>query len=205
MVKVISTVVTILVIALFPPAALALVSQNAIPGDRTYPIKRKLEDGILLALSVRPSWKAGFSVVKSDRRLQESQALIASGKDASVTLTELVTTTNVAATEIKNADVAEQRILSQNLVNSINNYQIKLTVAEQEAAKVTANVPLQTPTPAQQAQAVTSGINLPTPQPVVISVQQIETTKKQLDSIKQKVEKDKKEKEVQGKGSSKQD
>ena len=39
MIKLLSIICLVLAIVLFPPAALALVSNNAVPGDATYPIK----------------------------------------------------------------------------------------------------------------------------------------------------------------------
>jgi len=38
-IKLLSIICLVLAIVLFPPAALALVSNNAVPGDATYPIK----------------------------------------------------------------------------------------------------------------------------------------------------------------------
>ena len=46
MIKLLSIICLVLAIVLFPPAALALVSNNAVPGDATYPIKRALEVAI---------------------------------------------------------------------------------------------------------------------------------------------------------------
>src|SRR5690349_17370946 len=128
MLKIISTIVAILVIAFFPPAALAFISQNAVPGERTYPVKRKLEDGILLVAGLRPEWKAAFSVTQSDRRLEETKTLITTGKSAYETLKELVNSTSVAESEINDVSDTYQRTQLQNNLNqSINKYESTLT------------------------------------------------------------------------------
>ncbi|MBI3485624.1 hypothetical protein HY025_01620 [Candidatus Daviesbacteria bacterium] len=52
MVKLLATFILILTIMLFPPATLAYISQNSLPGDRLYPVKRGLEDGVLWLASI---------------------------------------------------------------------------------------------------------------------------------------------------------
>ena len=117
----------ILVIALFPPATLALISNNAIPGDRIYPIKRGLEDIIFAIVSLNPVTKAWFAAARSDRRFQEFSTLIAQGKFASNTLNELVSQAEVAASEIKRIDdpIRRQQLVNQ-LSQSIDKYNQKL-------------------------------------------------------------------------------
>ena len=75
MVRLLSTIVLILAIILFPPAVLALVSNNAVPGDSTYSIKRFLEDGIYTIASLNPGEaddaKKRFEEIK--KRLEEEK------------------------------------------------------------------------------------------------------------------------------------
>ena len=61
MIRLLSIITLILSIVLFPPASLALISNNAVPGDSIYPIKRFLEDGIYAVASITPGTKAWFS------------------------------------------------------------------------------------------------------------------------------------------------
>ncbi len=139
MTKIISITVLVLMIVLFPPAALAFVSQNAIPGDNTYPVKRKLEDIILAIASVNPHTKAMFEVNLSDTRFSESRVLLTEGKDASPTLNELVTTANVAASQINQlSDPSQKQQLAAQLSESINKY-------EQELEQVKTQMAYQTP------------------------------------------------------------
>lgn len=124
MAKWLSILVLVLMVGLFPPSVLALISNNAVPGDATYPIKRKLEDGILLVVSLNPSTKAWFSANRSGRRFDEARVLIAQGKqEAGGSLNELVSQTVVAARqieEVKNPVQKEQ--LRQQLTQSIEQY-----------------------------------------------------------------------------------
>lgn len=113
----------VLVILLFPPATLALISNNAVPGDATYPIKRKLEDVIFAIASVNPVSKAWFSAARSDRRFQEVNTLIAQGKQANRTLQELVQETQSTADEISQVkDAGQKTQLEQQLKDSIKKY-----------------------------------------------------------------------------------
>lgn len=100
MTKIISFIILVLLIILTPPAVLAYISQDAVPGDMAYPIKRKLEDGILLLASIHPTTKAYFSLAFSQRRFKEAKALIAQGKDANQTLGELSSQINSAVTDV---------------------------------------------------------------------------------------------------------
>ncbi len=123
MTKLLSILSLILAIVLFPPAALALISNNAIPGDSTYPIKRSLEDIIYAAASVNPTTKAWFAGARSDRRYQEVTVLIAQGKEAKSTLNELVEQTQIAATQINQvSDPAQKEKLVSQLTDSITKY-----------------------------------------------------------------------------------
>jgi len=141
MVKILSTIVLILVVLLFPPAVLAFVSQNAIPGDKTYPIKRGLEEVILKVASVNPTTQAWFSVNVSNRRFDESKALLLAGKDANMSLTDLVTSTKVAAAEINNLDTSKKTQLAADLSSSIDQYQTSLTAVQ---TQLSAQVALKT-------------------------------------------------------------
>ena len=73
--KIISTFALIIMIVLFPPAALITVSQGAVQGDATYPIKRILEDGIFAVASLNSVSKAWFAAARSDRRFKEFTTL----------------------------------------------------------------------------------------------------------------------------------
>lgn len=113
----------ILALLLFPPAALALISNNAVPGDATYPIKRGLEDVIFSIASVHPVTKAWFSAARSDRRFQEFNILVTSGKQSDATLNELVEQTQSTANQIVQiSDQNQKAQLAEKLSESIKKY-----------------------------------------------------------------------------------
>lgn len=124
----------VLIIVLFPPSVLALISNNAVPGDTTYPIKRKLEDGILLIVSVNPTTRAWFSANRSTRRFDEARILIAQGKQtAGASLEELVSQTVVAAKEIDQiSDPVQKEQLKQQLSQSIAQYSLGLNEIQKQ-------------------------------------------------------------------------
>ena len=120
MVKLLSIFTIILAIVLFPPAALALVSNSAVPGDKTYPIKRSLEDIIYSVASLNPTTQAWFSAARSGRRYKEFTILITQGKFEKNSLNELVSQTGVAVAQVNQITNTTTRIkyideLSQNL------------------------------------------------------------------------------------------
>lgn len=127
MVKLFSIISLVLAIVLFPPAALALVSNNAVPGDATYPIKRALEDGIFAVASLNPTTKAWFAAARSDRRFKEFTTLVAQGKKGGETLNELVEQTQVAANQIAQVnDEGQKQQLIEQLSQSIKKYDLGL-------------------------------------------------------------------------------
>jgi len=133
-------------ILLFPPAVLAVISNDAVPGQPTYPIKRILEAGFLAIVSVNPNLKAQFTIKRTERRYDESIHLIEAGdssQNVSNSLGELVRHTREAAKEvakIENAQEKQQK--SVELKQSIKKYQQGL-IAEQQ--KIEARPGYQTP------------------------------------------------------------
>lgn len=181
MARIIGVLTLALMILLFPPATLALISNNAIPGDATYPIKRILEAGILKMLSVNPTTVAWFTVKRSERRFAEATTLLSAGKrdqTVRVTLNELVGHTDQAAKEIaKVDDPGRKKQLVNELKQSINKYQVRLE-AEKEKIKTEQYQtptgqpsPSVTPEPTPTSQPVYStpstGLPSPTPTPRV--------------------------------------
>ena len=161
MIRIFSFLTVILAIVLFPPAALAFISNNAVPGDRTYPIKRSLEGVILTVVSVHPFSKAWFSVERSNRRFDESITLITEKKNDKVepTLKELVAQTRDAANEIisiKDPVVKKEKI--KDLRENIQKYDEKLKEIEQELQSQGAAEP-----PSQQVSPTPSPTLAPSP------------------------------------------
>lgn len=163
--RLLSIISLILALVLFPPASLALVSNNAVPGDVTYPIKRTLEDGIYAIASLNPITRAWFSAARSDRRFKEFSTLITQGKSASNTLNELVVQTEVAASEIKkiNDPIRRQQLLNQ-LSQSIDKYDQKLEEISQPAPTLAQP----SPTPAVTPSPTRTSPPAITPKPTVL-------------------------------------
>jgi hypothetical protein len=135
MAKIISMIVLVMLVILSPPAVLAYVSQDALPGEMTYPIKRKLEDGILLLVSITPYTKALFAVAQTQRRFEESAGLLKKDASASDSLKELVSQTGIAAQDINNLNNQNQKKeIAAKLVTSINKYNKAL---EEQGSKTT--------------------------------------------------------------------
>src|SRR3989344_5616963 len=152
MFKLLSLICLVLFILLTPPAVLAYISQDAVPGDITYPIKRKLEDGIVLVAAINPTTKAIFSVDRSTRRFKESSALLSKGKVPIESLSELIFQTQLASTEIAQVkDPVEKKRLQEKLEKSIGEYIQGLTEAKKQVKDENPNpqfnLPQTSPTP----------------------------------------------------------
>lgn len=136
--KIISNALIILMMVLFPPAALITVSQGAADGDLAYPIKRGLEDSILFLTSFNPTTRAYFAVARANRRYEETALLLSKGNNASSTLEELVTQSNTAAGDIGKISSASRRaLLIADLSNSITRYDQGLAQANEKISQDT--------------------------------------------------------------------
>ena len=124
MVRILSIIALIFLVALTPPAALAFISQDALPENKIrYPIKRTLESGILLISSIHPATKAYFAVARSQRRFKEATALLGSKKDAEKTLSEFTIQTGEAVQDIKTVNnVSRKSELISDLSKSVLEY-----------------------------------------------------------------------------------
>ena len=138
MFKVLSIIILVFFIALLPPAALAFVSQDAIPGDSLYPVKRKLEDGIILLVSLNSTSRAWFSASLAQRRFDESTGLLAKNDNVKAvgSLQELVSQTTLTVQDIKKVQNKNTRKqLAKALVKSIDQYNISLTQTKNQLSQ----------------------------------------------------------------------
>lgn len=200
MIRLLSILTIILAIILFPPAALALVSNNAVPGDSTYPIKRFLEDGIYAVASLNSVSKAWFSAARSDRRYKEIKILVTSGKQAKATLQELVSQADITVEQMKQVtDKTQRKQLLNDYVQTLNKYeenlkQLSSDVASSPQISITPTpfptptaVPTVKPQPASAQPTPTSvPTRTPTPTPTLIptptSVQQPQVSPEPVNS-----------------------
>lgn len=137
MARLLTIISLILVILLFPPAALALISNNAVPGDSTYPIKRGLEEVIVRVASIHPTTETWFSIERSGRRFEESKILLTAGKsEANTSLDELVSQTEAVSKEIaKIQDPVKKQELKDKLSTEIKKYDEGLEKIQQQIAQ----------------------------------------------------------------------
>lgn len=181
--------VLVLALVLMVPTVLILASQNAIPGDSTYLIKRKLEDGIIVVASLHPSTRAMFHVGFSQRRFKEAVAVIKKGGKGYESLDELVSQTRTAATSVKNlSDKEAKKQLAADLSKQIEEYdkiiaqlgRNKAAVRNQVVVKASPTaIPTATPIPPlglSPVPTVGQTASVPTPTPVIIVIQPPEDT-----------------------------
>lgn len=189
MIKVFSLLATILFFILLPPAILAFASQDALPGDRLYPFKRGLENGILTIASLYPTSKAWFSLDYTNRRFTEATTLINKGEvaEAKSSLNELVEQTSKVALEIKTVQNQEQKEkLLVELNKSINDYKQGLTQVKQGVQTTNVNPANSTQSaPPQPQPSLTTFSPTPSATPLAYNSQPQESF---LNSIDQDIE-----------------
>lgn len=188
--KIITALTLLLAILLFPPATLALISNNAVPGDTTYPLKRGLEDVIYAVASLNPTTRAFFAAARSDRRFEEIKTLVSSGRSVKDSLQELVIQTDIAVKQIQKVeDPQKKKELIANLKQSIEKYDQGLTQMQKSYEKYQPQ-----PTAAPVPISVTSPTPSTTPAPVVSPPSEavnIEDTREDLEEIKKELEEEK--------------
>lgn len=135
MLALLSKALIVLMIVLLLPTGLVFASQNAVPGDMTYPVKRGLENVIVTAASLHPSTRAFFKTDMAGRRYKEAVALIRRGDVGSAqSLQELVLQTESAALDISQiSDLSAKEQLADNLSKQIEGYKIGLSKLETSA------------------------------------------------------------------------
>lgn len=162
-----SRLILVLSVILIIPTALIIISQNAVPGDRTYPIKRGIEGTIASLASLTPQTRAFFSVDLTDRRYKEAVALIKKGDNPTTSLSELVTQTQVAAQDINTvSDTQTKKQLVASLTKQIDEYDQGLANFGQEQSPL-----FLTPTTSVPNVIVPPSGLTPTPTPVLIVMQ----------------------------------
>lgn len=139
--NILSKVFIIVIIVLLFPTGLILASQNASPGDNTYPIKRGMEGVLSSILSLNPITKAYFKTDLSNRRFKESIVLLKRNSvDKAATntsLVEMLSTTAQASADIKNvSDPALKKKMAADLSNQITNYKQGLLVVAKEKNQI---------------------------------------------------------------------
>lgn len=155
----------VLMVVLLVPTGLVFASQDAVPGDRTYPIKRGLENVIVTLASVHPATRAFFKADMSKRRYKEAVALVKRGDtESQSSLVELVAQTEAAAEDIGQiSDPKAKQELVENLSRQIDEYQTGLTKLETQSDPLTQATQPYSPSLSPVVQPTSAPIAQPTP------------------------------------------
>lgn len=171
--KILNTSSWVALIFLAPVALLIFLSQDTIPGDLFYPIKRGMEGVVLAAASVNPATRVAFRTDLTQKRFNEaeklllasagfSEGLVQSGQ-ATKALDSLVNEVATAQEEVSSLSNSQNRTeLTEKLIDKIDEYQNKLAKVQAQTPSPT-NTPVPT-SPPQQPQATT--VPSPTTTPV---------------------------------------
>ena len=112
---------------LTPAFFIAFLSQNSLPGDLLYPVKRGIENTLIAAASVNPATKAVLLADISDRRFTEADTLLLSQANTAP-LNDLIAQVESAEVAIDNvSDPVKQEELTTKVIAQIEEYQAKLT------------------------------------------------------------------------------
>ena len=153
-----------------PVTVLILLSQNAIPGDIFYPIKRSMENVVLAAASVSPTTRVAFRTDLTGRRFDEAEKLLLARSDTtglSDFIAELQTTQQEVAVL---SSTEEKNVSTEKLIKKIDEYQAKLVQVQAQTQTqnnaVTPSLPTNTPIPS----------SAPIPTITLLPTTQLETT-----------------------------
>lgn len=136
--------------AFLPVTVLILVSQNTIPGDLFYPIKRGMENVVLAAATVNPATRVAFRTDLTERRFDEAEKLLLARNDTTG-LEDFVQGVSLAEQEIAALENEDAKIeVTEKLIKKIDEYQNKLVAIEaktQEGRTIALSLRTKTPTP----------------------------------------------------------
>lgn len=132
----------IVIVVLAFPTGLILASQDANPGDNTYPIKRGMEGVLQSIVSLNPVTRAYFKTDLSNRRFEEAVTILKRDNIdqtmANTSLIELLSATANASADIKNvSDPNLKKTMANNLANQITTYRQNLAVVAKETHQIT--------------------------------------------------------------------
>ena len=174
----------IILFALLPITVLIFLSQDSIPGDFFYPVKRSMENVILAAASVNPATRAAFRTDLTQARFKEAQSLVVSRSNASglTTFVDEVRGTQLEVASLKND--AQRVKAEEKLAAKIQEYQNGLSTLETKTQQniiayqfqaspipiliptsitISTTTPVPTSTPVGQASSASSDASAPTP------------------------------------------
>ena len=146
--------------AFLPITVLILLSQNTIPGDFFYPIKRGMENVVLAAATVSPATRVAFRTDLTERRFDEAEKLLLARSDTTG-LSDFVQEVQTAQQEVSTlSNLASKKELTEKLIEKIDEYQNKLA---QVKTRTEANTPIPSPSQLEPTESKTSVIQKVTP------------------------------------------
>lgn len=160
--------------ALLPVTVLIFLSQNTVPGDLFYPVKRSMESVILAAASVSPATRAAFRTDLTTRRFDEAEKLLL-GASGTTGLKDFVTEIQAAQNEVSAiSDPVKKEKLQQKIQTSVTEYEkrldtVKVKLIAQEETNQLAFVPTNTPIPVATSEPGEQPIPTNTPSPLSTS------------------------------------
>lgn len=163
----------VMLFALLPITVLIFLSQDSVPGDLFYPVKRGMENVILAVASVNPATRAAFRTDLTETRFKEAQSLVISKANASGLASF---TQDVQAVQFEVAsltDNTERAKAEEKLLVKIDQYQNSLVNLEVKTeqnliAYSTQETPTPTSIPPTSVQNLPSATPTFTPAPTLI-------------------------------------
>ncbi|MDO8621361.1 MAG: DUF5667 domain-containing protein [Candidatus Levybacteria bacterium] len=162
----------IILFAFLPITVLIFLSQDSVPGDLFYPVKRGLENVVLAAASVNPATRVAFRTNLTETRFKEAQSLVLSKSNASG-LSTFVDEVQGAQLEVTNlTSDTERKTAEEKLISKIDEYQNGLSTLQAKTEQNVISYQFQetvlTPTPIPPSPTPTA---IPSPTPRIVSSQ----------------------------------
>jgi hypothetical protein len=134
----------ILLLVLTPVTFVGILSQNSIPGELLYSVKRGYEGTALAFASLAPETKASYTTSLATVRFTEAEKLLLVNSDTQglATLVEQVQTAQDNVAAVQNSPQKEE--LEQKLIASIDTYQASLLKVQQQIASNVSSQPINT-------------------------------------------------------------
>ncbi len=120
----------IVLFALLPITILIFLSQDSIPGDLFYPVKRGMENVILAAASVNPATRAAFRTDLTEARFKEAQSLVVSKSNAGGLSTFVDEVQSIQLEVVSLKSDTERKKAEEKLLVKIEKYQSGLSTLE---------------------------------------------------------------------------
>lgn len=185
----------VLLILLVPGTVLGYFAEKSYPGQVLYPMKRGIEQMVLLVESVAPYSRSSYLQTLANTRIQETNDLIAySGSSANIptlgneSLSNVVFSVQEAESAIAQIQDPQARMKArEQLATSIQSYKSQLTQINYTIQKNLISNPTSTPNPLSPTNIPTpTSVNAQTPTPASDLAglgNQINTVVQQLDQI----------------------